>query len=318
MNISYVNVGLSGDDLLSIFNEFIDIKELDIKSITIDDEILIEGTFNKFAVIKFQCGVRIKAIENNIIEAEVSRFKVLNIKIAKFIRKLALKFALKSLKDKGIIYKDGKVSVNYKYLLKDVPYIDLDICKLFMANDKINVEVKNIKVSLGGELKKEVALFEEKAQETINDNIEINKVKDKYTIGREIVANKLPNKVKSITDYIFIIPDIVILIYRLLKDKRVSIKTKVIISGAVAYISVPSDILPDKIPFVGKIDDLAVAVFALDIVLKEVPLNIILENWQGKNVFIVVLKSIIEYATNFTGAKNVETIYKVVDEVVSI
>ena len=52
MNISYVNVGLSGDDLLSIFNEFIDIKELDIKSITIDDEILIEGTFNKFAVIK--------------------------------------------------------------------------------------------------------------------------------------------------------------------------------------------------------------------------------------------------------------------------
>ncbi|MBM6839469.1 DUF1232 domain-containing protein, partial [Clostridium saudiense] len=31
-----------------------------------------------------------------------------------------------------------------------------------------------------------------------------------------------------------------------------------------AYIVVPTDIIPDKIPFIGKIDELAVAFFALN------------------------------------------------------
>ena len=99
---------------------------------------------------------------------------------------------------------------------------------------------------------------------------------------------------------------------------RVSTKTKVIISAAVAYITVPSDIIPDKIPFIGKIDDIAIAIFALNTIMNDVPLNIVLENWQGKNDIILVIKSLIEYATAFTGAKNVENLYKVVEDVLTV
>ena len=105
---------------------------------------------------------------------------------------------------------------------------------------------------------------------------------------------------------------------RLLKDKRVSMKTKLVISGAVAYITIPSDLIPDKVPFVGKIDDIAIGIFALNVIMTDVPLNIIMENWQGKNDILVVVKNVIEYATNFTGAKNIDSIYRVMEEILSV
>ena len=73
----------------------------------------------------------------------------------------------------------------------------------------------------------------------------------------------MPLNVQKYSDYILIIPDIVALIYRLLKDKRVPVKTKIIISSVICYIAVPSDLIPDKIPFVGKIDDIAVVLTAV-------------------------------------------------------
>ena len=108
------------------------------------------------------------------------------------------------------------------------------------------------------------------------------------------------------------------LLFRLLKDKRVSLKTKLIISGAVAYIAFPTDIIPDNIPFIGKVDEIAVAFFALERVIADVPVKVVLENWEGKNDIVFVLKNIVEYVVNFTGARNVEKIYNFIEEVVTL
>ena len=104
------------------------------------------------------------------------------------------------------------------------------------------------------------------------------------------------------------------MIYRLLKDDRVSVKTKAIISGAIAYTAFPTDIIPDNIPFIGKIDDMGVLFFALNTIVNDVPIEIIVENWTGKNDILIVLKKGIDYLINFTGAKNVEKIFSVVEE----
>ena len=52
--------------------------------------------------------------------------------------------------------------------------------------------------------------------------------------------------------------------------------------------------------------------------MTDVPLNVVLENWQGKNDILIVLKNVIDYATNFTGAKNIDSIYRVMEEVLSV
>lgn len=47
MKISDVKVTLSGDDLLSIFNEFVSVEGLEVKKIWIEDDIKFAGTFKK-------------------------------------------------------------------------------------------------------------------------------------------------------------------------------------------------------------------------------------------------------------------------------
>lgn len=319
MNISGVKVSLTGEDLLSILNDFVKIDGLSLERVEIDEEIKLYGSFSKGFTINFIAGVKLSRVENGIIHGEVSSFKIAKIKIFSILRKAALKFALKSLEEKGITYKDGKVVINIKSLLKDVPYVDLNISDLHLRKGFLNVDLSNINVSLQGTLIKEVPEEEEETEEDeekIDENIE--KVKDYYSLGRGYVEEKLPSKVKTYSDYLFIIPDMAALLYRLLKDKRVSLKTKLIISGAIAYIAFPTDIIPDKIPFIGKIDEIAVAFFALERIIDDVSINIILENWEGKNDIVLVIKNIIEYVVNFTGAKNVEKVYNFVEEVMSL
>ena len=159
MNISNISVGLKGDDLLSIYNDFVSIKELNIEKIEVKDDIKIIGSFIKGIVIKFECKVKLNSMKDGLINGEVTGFRILNIGIASFLRKIALKFALKELSDKGISYDNGKVIIQYKYLLKDIPYVDFDINNIYCMDNILNIELRNIKASLGGELKKEVELL---------------------------------------------------------------------------------------------------------------------------------------------------------------
>ncbi|CUO37670.1 YkvA family protein [Clostridium disporicum] len=319
MNVSSINVGLTGEDLISIYNDFVAIKEIKISNIDVKEDIRISGSFTKGLTINFEVKVKLNSMENGLINGELTGFKILNIGIPSFIRKTILKFALKSLSDVGINYDKGRVIIQYKYLLKDIPYVDFDIYSIYCAYGVFNVELRNAKFSLGGELKKEIELlnFEKEKVPEFNEE-DISKTEDSYTKGREKIKDKLPNNAKKYSDYIFVLPDIAALIYRLLKDKRVSMKTKLVISAAVAYIAVPCDIIPDKVPFIGKIDDIAIGVFALNVIMTDVPLNVVLENWQGKNDILIVLKNVIDYATNFTGAKNIDSIYRVMEEVLSV
>jgi len=319
MNISGVNVNLTGNDLLSIINDFLNVEGLTISKVELNEDIGFTGVFKKGVAINFIGGIKLGKIEDGKIYGEISTFKILNIGILPIFRKLALKYAVKSFEDKGIYYEKGKVIINIKKILKDVPFVDFDVDDIYIGNSILNVGVKNIKVSLIGDLIKEEV--EDSKEPVIEENAEvtdIKKVEDGYTLGRDHVEGKLPEKVKKVSDYVFIIPDLVALLYRLLKDSRVPMKTKLIISAAVAYIAFPTDIIPDNIPFIGKVDDLAVIFFALDRIVNDVPAYILLENWEGKNDIIIALKSIIEYVTNFTGAKNVEKIYSVIGELTSL
>lgn len=318
MNISGVKVSLTGEDLLSIINDFVKVEGLNLAKIEIGEEIKLFGSYVKGFKIDFIAGLRVKRVENGVIHGEVSSFKIAKIKVFSLFRKMALKYTLKSLEEKGINYEDGKVVINLKSLLRDVPYVDLDIADIHIKQNILNVDVTNINISLEGAITKEEpeAIEAEEVIEEINENIE--KVKDCYSNGRGYLENKLPQKIKTYSDYLFIIPDMAALLYRLLKDKRVAVRTKLIISGAIAYIAFPTDIIPDNIPFIGKVDEIAVAFFALDRIIADVSINVILENWEGKNDIVLVIKNIIEYVTNFTGARNVEKVYNFVEEVMSL
>ena len=78
--------------------------------------------------------------------------------------------------------------------------------------------------------------------------------------------------------------------------------------------------IPSKENLIGRLTTFCAAImssfafFALNKVLEDVPLTIIVENWQGKNELLLVLKSGVEYLVDFTGAKNIEKLCGVVKE----
>jgi len=316
MNISEVKVKLLGSDILSIINEFVKIEGLTLKSISIDDGIILEGSFKKWIKIDFFVKAELIECVNNKITARIAKVKILNLGVFRMLRSFALKQLSKAFKEYGIDSQKDKVIINIDTILKDVPFVDLTINEIFMKRSELWIEASDINISIAGGLIKKVEA-EEVNEEKENDIVAlelVSKINDKYSKGRDILGDKLPEVTKKYSDYIFILPDIISLIYRLLKDKRVPIRTKLIMSSAIAYIAIPTDLIPRKIPFIGAIDDVGVGFFALNQVIKDVPLSIIVENWQGKNELLLVLKNGVEYLVDFTGARNVENLCEIVKE----
>ena len=313
MKISGVQAQLIGSDILSIINEFVKVDGLELKEVTIDNAINIKATFKKGVSIDFAGQLTIEKVENSIVTAKVSKLKLMKLGFFRPIRSLALKIGLGQLKIIGIDATKDRVILDIKKLLKDIPYVDIDLKALYIKGQALHAEVENINISLMGNIIKveEPEVITEDADEVEEP---VNKVADYYTLGRDKLQEKLPDGAKKISDYIFVVPDIVALICRMLKDSRVPIKTKLVVSASLAYVIFPTDLIPDKIPFIGKIDEIAVVFFALNRIATDVPTKVILENWAGKDELVLVLKNGLEYVTNFTGAKNVEKLYNVVEE----
>lgn len=316
MNISQVNIRLTGQDVLSIINEFVKIQGLKLEKIVIEDGMTIKGSFHKGITINFSAKVEIVKCENNKVFLRLAKVKILKLGIFRILRSFALKQLSKVCEQFGITNKKEVAIIDINKVLKDVPYVNINVDDIYIKKNELYVEVNNVEVSIAGTLIKEKndEEVEENKTEDIEDLQGIRKVRDNYSAGREIVINRLPENAEEYKDYLFILPDLVSLIYRLLKDKRVPVKTKLVMSSAIAYVMVPSDLIPNNIPFIGVVDDIGVVFFALNKVINDVPLSVIVENWEGSNDIIVVIKKGIEYLTNFTAAKNVENLYEFVEE----
>ena len=86
---------------------------------------------------------------------------------------------------------------------------------------------------------------------------------------------------RTVMYYIRQLPQYVRLLGGLLGDKRVSVIDKMLVMGAIAYIVMPIDIIPDFIPFFGEIDDLYLLVMALQRLVANAGRTALLSHWTG-------------------------------------
>ena len=66
-------------------------------------------------------------------------------------------------------------------------------------------------------------------------------------------------------------PDYARLLWALARDERVPAASKGLLVGAGVYTALPIDIVPDRVPLIGRIDDVAIVVLAVDLFLESVP-----------------------------------------------
>ena len=77
------------------------------------------------------------------------------------------------------------------------------------------------------------------------------------------------------------LPNYLKLLYGLITDSRVSMVDKLLVGGAIAYIVMPLDFIPDFIPFLGEVDDVFLLVTALQRLISNAGRQVVLDHWMG-------------------------------------
>ena len=80
---------------------------------------------------------------------------------------------------------------------------------------------------------------------------------------------------------VLMIPNIVKLLGRIVRDPRVSVKRKTFAAAAMVYVISPIDLIPDFIAGIGQLDDLIVVAIALNHLIDGAGRELIEEHWDG-------------------------------------
>lgn len=86
---------------------------------------------------------------------------------------------------------------------------------------------------------------------------------------------------RSVMRIIRQIPSYLRLLVGLIGDRRVSRIDRFMVIAAVAYIVSPLDFIPDLIPFLGEVDDVFLLMMALQRLVENAGLSVLLDHWRG-------------------------------------
>lgn len=304
MKVTGVNAILKDKDIKGIIDEFVDVEGLKINLIEIDEIIKVTGIYKKGVSIPFSAEFGIGKVKDNKISIIIYNVKIISVGILSGIRTFAFKKVLEDYTKYGIQVEKDLVTVNISMIIKLVPYVNFNLDLIEVRKDNIYVEMSNF-------------IYDKKKEkvkaETSNIKID-TKLTDKYKEIRNSITKKVPKKFQGILEYAMLIPDIIALFWRLLKDKRVSFKTKAIITGSIAYLASPINLIPEFIPFIGVIDSVGVTFFALSRVINDTPEDVILQNWEGEGDILEKTKYGINAISNVVGSQNVAKLAKVISD----
>ncbi|HNV03542.1 MAG TPA: DUF1232 domain-containing protein [Vicinamibacterales bacterium] len=127
------------------------------------------------------------------------------------------------------------------------------------------------------------------------------------------IREKVSGYTGAYADYVMLVPDLFLLVTRLMLDQRVEAKHKVYLGAAVAYVISPIDLLSERrFGPIGYLDDLVVIVAALNILLNESDQNVVLEHWVGKEDLLGTVRNIVAQADGLIGKGRLEKILQTI------
>ena len=96
--------------------------------------------------------------------------------------------------------------------------------------------------------------------------------------------------------FLMFLPNMVMLLGRLLKDARVPTAEKALFLGAIVYVISPLDLIPDILPFIGQVDDLYVVALTLLRLVNRTDESVVRQHWSGGGDIIALTDSIANIA----------------------
>jgi uncharacterized membrane protein YkvA (DUF1232 family) len=114
-------------------------------------------------------------------------------------------------------------------------------------------------------------------------------------------------------EFLLLAPDVFILLWRLLRDSRVTGRNKVLLGSAVVYYIFPFDLLPEALlgP-IGYLDDLVFGVYVLNRMLVDVDPSVLREHWSGGEDVLLTIQRVTNAADQLVSKEIVERLKKIV------
>lgn len=107
---------------------------------------------------------------------------------------------------------------------------------------------------------------------------------------------ELKGRMKSL---LMFLPNMVLLLGRLLKDARVPVAEKALFLAAIVYVISPLDFIPDVFPFIGQVDDIYVVALVLLRLLNRTDEDVVRQHWSGGGDIVSLANSIASIAPKF-------------------
>jgi uncharacterized membrane protein YkvA (DUF1232 family) len=127
-----------------------------------------------------------------------------------------------------------------------------------------------------------------------------------YVEGKGTVAEKS-------AEYLMLVPDVFMLLWRLTNDPRVNSKNKVLLGSGLAYYLFPLDIVPEAIlgP-IGFVDDLVFGVYILNKMLMDTDPDILRQHWSGEDDVLEAMQRVLNAADTLVAGELMPRLKKLI------
>ena len=127
---------------------------------------------------------------------------------------------------------------------------------------------------------------------------------------RTYVENK-GSAVGKTAEFLLLVPDVFILLWRLVSDPRITGKNKTLLVSGVAYFVFPFDLLPEAfLGPIGYLDDLVLAVYILNRMLTDTDAAVLREHWSGSDDVLATIQKVLNAADSLVGSDLLKRIKK--------
>ncbi len=116
-----------------------------------------------------------------------------------------------------------------------------------------------------------------------------------YDVLRTKVAGNSLDKRSGLRDMLLLLPDLLVLLFRLARDSRVPLGAKSIAVLAIAYVLSPVDLIPDFFGPLALVDDLLVVATALSRIFVMVHPDLVRSHWSGKGDALEAVRRVVAW-----------------------
>lgn len=101
---------------------------------------------------------------------------------------------------------------------------------------------------------------------------------------------------KVLKESLLFIPNLLKLLYRLLKDETITFTDRALVVAAITYVLSPLDFLPDMIPFLGQVDDILLVALVLKRLMDSVSSEVLISYWDGDEDLLNLMEKVLNFA----------------------